>query len=310
MSSGALDSGSLQASSMPIPDGDFELLGACPLCDGNQLKVLDRVANLSECQGCGYVFDNPRPTITALITFYSHPAKYDLWLRQERARDALWTRRLKQLLPVAKPGSLLDVGAGFGQFLALARPCFTEVCGTEVSESAIQIARNKYNLGLLAGEIQEIDFGSKKFDNITMFHVLEHVPDPRAVVQRCASLLVKEGLLAIAVPNDLYTLRNKRLLRTLWTKLLGGAAGTGLQKIVLNVGADEIHLSHFTPLVLSRLLQQCGFAVVANTLDPYYVATGIAKWDHASFYAFCRMIHLIFRRNLYDTILVFARKTS
>jgi 2-polyprenyl-3-methyl-5-hydroxy-6-metoxy-1,4-benzoquinol methylase len=300
----------VQGSSTVMADGDVEVLHACPLCEADSLGVLDSTANLCECKRCGYVFNNPRPTLAALISFYSQPTKYDQWLAEEHARDALWTRRLKLLRRIAKPGSLLDVGAGIGQFLSIARPYFSEVCGTEVSESAIHIARQKYNLQLLAGEIQIVEFGNKKFDNITIFHVLEHVPNPKNVVERCASLLVDGGTLAIAVPNDLNSYRGKRFLRTFATRIFGRFARVGLPKIVLDGSLTEIHLSHFTPEVLRRLLEKSGFSVIACTLDPYYVAVGFAEWWEAGFYLWCRLLNRIFRTNVYDTMLLVARKTS
>jgi 2-polyprenyl-3-methyl-5-hydroxy-6-metoxy-1,4-benzoquinol methylase len=265
------------------PDGDVELLDACPLCEARSLGVLDSTVNLCECKRCGYVFNNPRPTLAALIAFYSQPTKYDPWLAEEGARAALWMRRLRLLRRIAKPGSLLDVGAGIGQFLAIARPYFSEVCGTEVSGSAIHIAQKKYNLQLLAGEIESIEFGNKKFDNITIFHVLEHVPNPKNVIERCASLLVDAGTLAVAVPNDLYSYRGKRFLRTFAARRFGRFARVGLPEIVLDGSLTEIHLSHFTPKVLRRLLEQSGFSVIACTLDPYYVAVGFAeRWKLGS----------------------------
>jgi SAM-dependent methyltransferase len=306
----------VQGSSTETSDGDVEVLHACPLCEADSLGVLDSTANLCECKRCRYVFNNPRPTLAALISFYSQPTKYDQWLTEEPARDALWTRRLKLLRRIAKPGSLLDVGAGIGQFLAIARPYFSEVCGTEVSESAVHIARHKYNLHLLAGEIQSVEFGNKKFDNITLFHVLEHVPNPKEVIERCASLLVDGGTLTIAVPNDLYSYRGKRFLRTFAVRRFpaswrfGRLARIGLPKIVLDGSLTEIHLSHFTPGVLRRLLEQSGFSEIACTLDPYYVAVGFAERWEAGFYLWCRILNRIFRTNVYDAMLLVARKTS
>jgi 2-polyprenyl-3-methyl-5-hydroxy-6-metoxy-1,4-benzoquinol methylase len=298
----------VRESSTDVPNGNVEVLDSCPLCEAHSLGVLDSTANLSECKRCGYVFDNPRPTLDALIAFYSQPAKYDQWLAEGPARDALWTRRLRLLRPIAKPGSLLDVGAGIGQFLTIARPYFSEVCGTEVSESAVHIARQKYNLQLLAGEIQSVEFGNKKFDNITIFHVLEHVPNPKQVIERCASLLVDGGTLTIAVPNDLYSYRGKRFLRTFAARRFGRYARVGLPKIVLDGSLAEIHLSHFTPRVLRHLMERSGLSVIECTLDPYYVAVGFAEWRSAGFYLCCRILNSIFRMNVYDTMLLVARK--
>jgi 2-polyprenyl-3-methyl-5-hydroxy-6-metoxy-1,4-benzoquinol methylase len=309
MASSVLRAKNDQLSSPQTLECEMEVLKACPLCGAASLAVLDPTADLCECRRCHYVFDNPRPSLNALIAFYSQPSKYDSWLAAENARDILWTRRLELLLPIARSGSILDIGAGIGQFLAIARPFFSEVCGTEVSESAIRIAHEKYGLELLRGEIQAIDFGEKKFDNITMFHVLEHVRSPSAVIQKCVSLLRDGGVLVIAVPNDLYTIRQKRLLKTLLARTSRQPRPLGLPKIVLNGSVAEIHLSHFTPQVLARLLEQFGLTVLANTLDPYYVATGFAKWKEDAFYAACRVVHTMSQVNIYDTMLLIAQKS-
>jgi SAM-dependent methyltransferase len=291
---------------------NLETLSACPLCGGENIRTIDTPTNICECEPCGYVFDNPRPAVDELIAFYSQPTKYDSWLAEEKARDLLWERRLKLLLRDLKPGSLLDVGAGIGQFLSVARPHFSSVCGTEVSESAIEIARKKYGLELLRGELQAVDFGTKQFDNITVFHVLEHVPDARLVIERCTRLLVPGGVLVIAVPNDLLSLRTKakKFLRAIGVQRFRNTTRLGLPRIVLDGSIPEIHLSHFTPVSLQRLVERCGLSVMSNTLDPYYVASGLAKWAHGGFYGCCRALNPMLRANLYDTILVLARKDA
>jgi len=100
-------------------------------------------------------------------------------------------------------GRLLDVGTGIGQFLHFARFGY-EVTGTEVSEQAIQIARVKYGLELRRGRIEELDFGNRRFDVITLFHVLEHVHDPRRLLSRCRELLSTTGIVVVAVPNEIH----------------------------------------------------------------------------------------------------------
>ena len=114
----------------------------------------------------------------------------------------LWKRRLKKLIHFGATGALLDIGAGYGQFLHHARPFFSDVTGTEVSASAVALAKEKYSLSLLAGQIEELKLPLHSFDTITLFHVLEHVPDPGKLVRRCHALLKSQGMLVIAVPND------------------------------------------------------------------------------------------------------------
>src|SRR5262249_10235945 len=150
----------------------METLDACLVCRSSRLESVDSEWHFCRCAECGYVFDNPRPTYDELVAFYSQPAKYDHWLRRENARDALWKRRVKKLLPHRQAGNLLDVGTGIGQFLHHAKPFFSQVHGTEVSESAIATAREKYGLLIDRGQVEEMNFPAASFDNLTLFHVL------------------------------------------------------------------------------------------------------------------------------------------
>ena len=289
---------------------NLETLNSCPSCGADNIPSIDALSRICECKTCGCIFDNPRPTIEDLIAFYSRSDKYDAWVSEEVARDLLWSRRLKQLLRVGKLGSLLDVGAGIGQFLHHARPYFSAVCGTEVSKSAVEIAREKYGLDLRRGEIQSIDFGSEQFDNITLFHVLEHVPNPKSVIEKCSHLLRKNGVLVIAVPNDISSARakTKRLLRSLGVSRFRNVGKLGLPKLVLDGSLPEIHLSHFTPAALRRLVEQAGLSVTRDTLDPHYALIGLRKLKHDTYYVGCHFIKLLFGVNLYDTVLLVAEK--
>lgn len=296
---------SLEAETM-----ETDLLHSCNVCDGNSLDLIDSDSNIAQCRTCGYVFDNPRPTLGELITFYSRKEKYDSWLKELGPRDRLWKRRLKKLQPTRKPGSLLDVGAGIGQFLFTARSSYREVYGTEVSASAVAIAKQKYGLDLFHGSVEELAKRGKRFSNITLFHVLEHVPDPRAMLKTCHSLLEDDGCLVIAVPNEITSLRGfkKRLFGKIKKESRSGLLG--LPRLTLDGSIDEIHLSHFTPSVLRRLVEATGFSVLVNTLDPYYVATGSARVKADVFYYACLAMRLIFRVNVYDAILMIARKEA
>jgi 2-polyprenyl-3-methyl-5-hydroxy-6-metoxy-1,4-benzoquinol methylase len=287
-----------------------ELLQHCNVCDGTTLEVVDAECNIARCQACGYIFDNPRPTLDELIDFYSRPSQYDSWLNEIFVRDRLWKRRLDCLRSTRKAGSLLDVGTGIGQFLALARNFYTSVSGTEVSSVAVQIAKEKYNLDLYQGTIETLR--GQVFDNITLFHVLEHVSDPKSVLKTCHSLLSQGGILVVAVPNEVTSLRAslKRILARAGLRKQRQVGKFGLPRTSLEPHSVEVHLSHFTPKVLHRLLRATGFSILENTLDPYYVLTGRAKLQADIYYYTCLALLRTFRVNLYDTMLVIARKVD
>tara|TARA_B100001146_G_scaffold223775_1_gene239358 strand:+ start:13655 stop:14452 length:798 start_codon:yes stop_codon:yes gene_type:complete len=94
-------------------------------------------------------------------------------------------------------GSLLDVGAGTGDFLQSAKESGWHVQGVEVSEKARDKAREKDLL--LDRSLDEI--GNVKFDVITLWHVLEHIETLEATIEQLHDLLSTNGVLIIAVPN-------------------------------------------------------------------------------------------------------------
>lgn len=288
----------------------LETVPACNVCHSDAIQQIDPECNLCRCGDCGYVFDNPRPNQQEIRAFYSQQGKYDSWLSDAAARDALWQRRLKMMLRHHAPGNLLDVGTGIGQFLHQAKPYFSEVAGTEVSDSAIRIAREKYGMEVQQGRIEELRMPDAGFDNVTLFHVLEHVSDPARLMRRCHQLLRPKGIVVIAVPNDVL------------------AWGSGLKKLGKRVGirafrkfsrtagipkagtSREIHLSHFTPAVLRRLLTNAGFEIVNEGLDPYYAASGLWKLAHGLYYALHRAMFKLFGINRYETIWMIACKKA
>lgn len=289
---------------------ELETLKSCYLCGAEGIRTLDTENNICQCQVCGYVFDSPRPSAREVAVFYSKPGQYRLWIAEGKARDLLWKRRLRKTEGTRKPGTLLDVGTGIGQFLHQAKAVYSNVYGTEVSDSAIRIAKERYGLEVMKGDLENIDFGGLKFDNITLFHVLEHVPNPKCVVERCRQLLSEGGVLVIAVPNDILCIRPKirKVLALGKGKRSSESSKLGLTRITLDGSMQEIHVSHFTPSVLERFLEASGFTVLENTLDPFYAATGLRKLKEDFYYAICAALRFFFRINIYDALWVVARK--
>ncbi len=98
---------------------------------------------------------------------------------------------------VDKPDSLLDLGAGTGDFLITAQKSGFKVIGVEPNEKARQLAKEK---GIELHQGLEYVSG-QKFQAITLWHVLEHLPNLEEQIKSLASLLEDDGVLVIAVPN-------------------------------------------------------------------------------------------------------------
>ncbi|MXN92653.1 methyltransferase domain-containing protein [Flavobacterium sp. Sd200] len=114
-------------------------------------------------------------------------------VKQKALRDKI------RLIQGFKPekGNLLDIGAGTGDFLVEAKNSGWKIMGIEPSEKAKTIAVNK---GIRFAEgLQSIESHSQ--DVITMWHVLEHVPDVDAQIKELKRILKPDGVLIVAVPN-------------------------------------------------------------------------------------------------------------
>ncbi len=241
-----------------MPFAFSETLVACDLCGGRDFQVRDAETKVVECMRCGYRFVNPRPSQAEISRAYSTPQQYDLWLAQDAGRQVTWRKRWNLVKRYAEGTRLLDVGAGIGTFLAAAKRDGWDVTGTEISTSAIELARQRYDLQLIHGQLEDLPLG-REFDVVTLWHVLEHVPSPSRTLERAKALLRSGGLLVVAVPND----SNARWRFQRWKN------GTYAPYEVLEAGR-EIHLSNFTVAVLRKALESRGFRIVRMTVDDHY----------------------------------------
>jgi SAM-dependent methyltransferase len=151
-------------------------------------------------------------------------------LRFDRARLAL--------LGPAR-GTLLDVGAGRGRFVASARAAGWSAEGIEPSARGVEAARSAYGVALERASLGE---ASGSWDAVSLWHVLEHLDDPSAAIARVAGLVPAGGRLLVGVPN--------------------------LASIQARIGRDRWfhldlprHRTHFTPAGLRTLLERHGFTV-------------------------------------------------
>ncbi|NND63424.1 MAG: class I SAM-dependent methyltransferase [Flavobacteriaceae bacterium] len=148
----------------------------------------------------------PQPSENALARYYESP-EYISHTDSQKGLMAFLYRKVKsysinkkcKLLSGLQPekGLLLDVGAGTGEFLKAAKSDGWEVMGVEPNKEAAQLASNKVKR--IYSSLDEME--NIKFDAITLWHVLEHLPNLDKVIHKLHSLLKEGGVLIIAVPN-------------------------------------------------------------------------------------------------------------
>lgn len=223
----------------------------CNLCGENRFKIREEAEppfKVLQCLGCGLVFVHPFPETAGLATHYDE-SYYKDWIgAQKEKRTKMWEKRLNGLEKRCPKGRLLDVGCGNGAFLEQARKKGWTVNGTEYSPYAAGYARDVLGLDVFRGELFEAGYKGASFNAVTMWHVLEHVTDPKRYLKEVFSVLKPSGLLVLAVPNvnDLLMKAAYRLFKFKRYRLF-------------SKNDRELHLYHFSPKTIKASLEAAGF---------------------------------------------------
>jgi 2-polyprenyl-3-methyl-5-hydroxy-6-metoxy-1,4-benzoquinol methylase len=138
--------------------------------------------------------------------------------------------------------TILDVGCGNGAFLDAAMEQGYDIKGIELSQSAIDIA-NRFNLPVKKIDFFSTEIESSSFDILTMFEVIEHLPEPVLFLQRAEHVVKRGGLIYITTPN--YNSLDRRILDKNWSVF------------------HREHLTYFTPATLIKAVERnTGFEVL------------------------------------------------
>jgi 2-polyprenyl-3-methyl-5-hydroxy-6-metoxy-1,4-benzoquinol methylase len=177
-----------------------------PFLTVKDYSVSQEIFDLYHDDKLDMLITSPQPSLENLGKYYesvdyiSHTdSKRSLF---EKAYHFVKTIALKNKLNLINSlqpnkGSILDIGAGTGDFLSVAKENGWHTIGVEPSEKAKAIAKKK---GVsFVGATSELD--SHSFDVISMWHVLEHVPNLENQIKELKRLLKPNGTLIIAVPN-------------------------------------------------------------------------------------------------------------
>lgn len=150
---------------------------------------------LWQCTSCGFEFFDPSLAGNSLFYQCLESSEYYAPERPEFQRTIQFA---------AKRGlaNVLDVGCGAGDFLDLARKAGLRTFGLELNPTAAGKARAK-NHEIFDRLLHELppDACPGGFDLITLFQVLEHIPDPVAIINQAAARLKQGGYISIAVPS-------------------------------------------------------------------------------------------------------------
>lgn len=220
---------------------------------------------LESCSECGHVFQNPRLSAEGLAFYYRD--FYDGLGAQDMNSTLQFNRaghegRAKMVLAAAgEPARWLDVGTGHGHFPQDAKAVLPDTAfdGLDMTDGVL-LAEKEGRIGAafhgnftdLAEEI------AGRYDVVSMYHYLEHTPDPGKEIDAAHTALPPGGYLAIELPDPECT----------WSRLLGRWWTPWLQ---------PQHL-HMMPLAnLREKLQMTGFSVVAEQRAEPHIATDLVN---------------------------------
>lgn len=255
----------------------------CNLCGGGTTEKVatQRGMPIVRCCNCGLVYVNPRPPIEELTSLYVGYHARDG--QDEASWDRLMGRVFREtadLLCATRKASvrprLLDVGCGFGGFIGLMRERGWDAEGVDPSPPVVEAARRAGRTVRL-GTLEEFPTDRGPYDAVTMFYVLEHLPDPMGALRKIFAVLAPGGILFVRVPH---TTPIVRMLAPL------GCGG--------ELYDPPFHLYDFAPAVLREMLGRTGFVgirtfpgqpTIPSRLVPRLAASFfgvVASWLHAA----------------------------
>jgi len=274
--------------STPIPE-EFLKRGApsiatedvpsCPVCCGSEFVVFavgfdyelltcSNPWRFVQCAHCGHVWLHPRPAVEELARIY--PPTYYAYNYDSihpialKAKELLDRRKITGIVRhcFRTPQSYLDVGCGNGRFLrvveALGVPQ-SALYGLELDQNIVDGLRSHGYMGVRCERAEAVDdFPENGIDLVTMFHVIEHVDNPAALIARIHRWLSPGGIFALETPN-LESWDARLFRRTYW-------GGYHIPR----------HWNLFTPGSITQLLQHNGLEVLDTLFQ-----TGHSFWMYS-----------------------------
>ena len=222
----------------------------CPVCEFDDSELIFKKAGFgfNKCNSCGLLHVNPQLTEKTQQEIYKNSKTADHWIKlQSKSSEQSWNESVKygpaleeleKLYPDG--GELLDVGCSIGQFLELAIAKGWDAEGIELNLDAAEIAKNVTKKKIHTEKIEDINFGSKLFDVVTLWGVFEHLNDPNSMLRSVRKLLKPGGAVLVFVPNG-----HSLIIR--------------LSRQENSTVSGRSHLWYFTPDTLDRIFRKNGF---------------------------------------------------
>lgn len=235
----------------------------CNICSNNTFRVKKQITKslgiysgkfqVVKCRNCDLYSLHPTPSDSDFKLIYSGYADKGNRIDVEKKRlENIYPQKIELIKKYfdQKDIHILDIGAGIGGFVSVAKKNGYNITGIEFEQEQVALAKHHFNVDLLNTKYEDfVKTSNIKFDVIHLHHVLEHVQSPKTVINLIKSQLKDEGLLIFEVPNQFFVFP-----QFIWFKL-------GLIHY-LKPYHPYHHLYFFSPKTIKILLRIAGLKIL------------------------------------------------
>ncbi len=233
----------------------------CIICRNSNNKIVfkEHKIDILKCQNCGHVFSSYQPDQDYDGYFGNQINKKEQFYWNEAHRK-LYSDFCNKFI-VNKSGRLLDIGCGLGYFVKKISSFKNwETFGYEVSKAAVEFATTKLKLdNIFCGKVEESNFPKNYFDIVTLWDVIEHIPDPNPLLSYTHSILKDNGIIFIHTPNvqiQLPKAKIKKIINGMNPRVhyleakdhINIYSMNSIEKLLYHNGFNDINFIHMHPI--------------------------------------------------------------
>jgi len=256
---------------------------SCSICANTKLalmyehvkdhyKIVRQEYQFWRCENCASAILQPFPSPEEISSFY--PPNY-VFKVNERKKGARWLldrlqwrlfyrpiydQKVKSLMETTRlrSGRILDVGCGSGILLHLLANEGFDVAGVEVSAEDVRYAEETFGIKVVPGTLKQAAFPDASFDAVTLYNVLEHVPDPFETLCEVARILKPGGWVALDVP--LIDSRQSDFFKDHWGQITEAPrhlcipSSKGVRTILKRAGFSQVKTSNVSVLAVAAFI--------------------------------------------------------
>jgi 2-polyprenyl-3-methyl-5-hydroxy-6-metoxy-1,4-benzoquinol methylase len=227
----------------------------CSVCGSDRFshKYTIKQFNIVQCSECSFVYVNPRIKTEELYKLYSSDYfnntqfGYENYELNARLRIMTFEKWYSLIVPFLgkKQERALDIGCAAGDFIeVMMRNGWKDAEGIELDPTMIALLRKK-NILVSTTPLEKIEMNGK-YDLITLFDVIEHLPGLSEAFQKLHDILEPDGTIALITPD--YSSAQRKLFGKRWFQF-----------------KPYEHIQYFTPTTLARALKPHGLKIVHHS---------------------------------------------